>query len=69
MALSQTGAARALALRMGPDSGAAADAINAALERQGLIWSDPAVSISWGFTDYGRQIVRFLNEMESGSDG
>lgn len=66
---SQTGAARALALRMGPDSGAAADAINAALERQGLIWSDPAVSISWGFTDYGRQIVRFLNEMESGSDG
>jgi hypothetical protein len=57
----QTGASRALShAGHEPD---VADAITAALERQGLVWNDPAGFGAWGLTDYGRHIVRFLRQV------
>jgi len=42
----------------------AADAISAALERQGLVWNDPPGYGGWGLTAYGRQIVTVLRSVK-----
>jgi hypothetical protein len=41
-----------------------ADAVSAALERQGLIWNDPPGFGGWGITDYGQRILDHLQNAE-----
>jgi hypothetical protein len=43
-----------------------AEAITAALVRHGLIWNDPPRFEDWGLTDYGRNLVGYLQDMGIG---
>lgn len=40
-----------------------ADAITAALERQGFVWNDPPGYDGWGLNAYGREIVGYLRSV------
>lgn len=42
-----------------------AEAITAALVRHGLIYHDPPGLEDWGLTDYGRNIVEYLREVDA----
>jgi hypothetical protein len=62
----ETGATRTLLQYLVSDQ-AIAEAITAALVRQGLIWNDPPGFEEWGLTDYGRGTVGYLHDMQIGA--